>query len=231
MRIFLESGHGFIYMGLVFLMGFLAKGAVSFRYKRLMSDASNLSDCRQKQLKQMKVNFENLYHQGKGMVSAELFADSAVYQIRALGVRAERLSRLGGQAFLWSAFLGVALASGAYAYGLDERWMLYYGAGAALAAFLGAGYTVFLNVGEKREYLRAVLKNQFGNVWKARLDLVSEKKGRNEEKRGEEIAYLKQSLDRIAASKEPREEEKKEEPEFSDSEKEAFEEILKDYFS
>lgn len=231
MRIFLESGHGLFFMGLIFAIGFLMKGAVSFRYRRLIAGAGNLKDSTQKQLKQLKTRFENTYHIGGDVPYLDAFVDNSVCQIRAMGIRAARLNSLGGQAIFISVCLGAAMAAGSWFYALAGNWIFYYlGAGALLAA-LGAIFTGIFNIREKQDFLKAVLKDQLGNVWKAQLHQAEAQKEMKEEKRGQEIAYLKQSLDRIAASKELAADGKKEELTFTDSEKEAFEEILKEYFS
>lgn len=231
MRIFLESGHGLFFMALVFLAGAVMKGAVSFRYKRMIKGAGNLADCKQKQLRQLKTRFENTYRCGKEVPYLEAFVESVLYEVRALGVRTARLSGLGGQALLVSVLLGAFLAAASQYYGIAQSWVLRYSLAAGALALAGGLYVQFLQLGEKRAHLRAVLTDQLGNVWKAKLLEAEALKGKKEERRGQEIAYLKQSLDRIAASQEREAEKKGEEPGFSDSEKEAFEEILKEYFS
>lgn len=227
MRIFLESGHGLFFMGLAFVLGLLMKGAVSFRYQRLTAGAESLGDCKQKQLKKLKTRFENTYRTGGDVPCLEAFVDSSLHQIRTLGFRAARLSSMGGQALALSVCLGLCLAAASWFYQVGRNWVLAYGGAALGLLMLGGFYTGFLNLKEKQSYLRAVLLDQLGNVWKARLD----GKEKKEERREQEISYLKQSLDRIAASKEENFREKPEEPCFSDREQETFEEILKEYFS
>jgi hypothetical protein len=212
---FLSNGNLFYVAAALCLIGAVGKWLASQRYKKLIKQGEALGNAKDKQLRQIKGRFENACRMNGTVPNVEAFVDKSLMNYHYLWTSLEKVDRLGRQMGIFLLFLGGACAYFGYRAGLDVPTamnQLYIGGGMAALLFL---WDMLLDTSEKRRVLGMVLRDYFENSLGSSLnfrreeEMVSDREiglpadGEKLSERGRnDMEYLKQSLDRIAASRE-----------------------------
>ncbi|MCI8514620.1 MAG: hypothetical protein HFI93_08380 [Lachnospiraceae bacterium] len=205
---FLSNGNLFYVAAVLCLIGAVGKWLASQKYKQLMRQGENLGSAKDKQLRQMKGRFENAWRVNGEVPNVEIFVDRGLLEYRFLWTSLEKTDRIGRRMGVLLFLVGGVCAWFGYRAGMEAEVaarQFFTGAGMAALLFL---WDMLLDTGEKRRALGTILKDYFENSLGLRLgfrrgeeteDGMEERLSEREEN---DLAYLKQSLDRIATSRE-----------------------------
>lgn len=232
---FLKDGNLFYVAAVLCLVGAVGKWLVSQRYKRLMKQGENLGNAKDKQLRQLKGRFENACRVNGEVPNVEAFVERGLWEYRFLWTSLEKTDRIGRRMGIFLLFLGGICAWIGYQDGWETETALYQlliGAGSAALLFL---WDLFLDTREKRRSLGTILTDYFENSLGLRLNFrreetVEEGDERLSERQENDLAYLKQSLDRIATSREDSDENNSPHR-LTVEEEHLIQEILKEYLT
>lgn len=230
---FLNDGNLFYVTAALCLIGAAGKWLVSQRYKRLMKQGENLGSAKDKQLRQLKGRFENACRVNGKVPNVKAFVDRGLLEYRFLWTSLEKMSRVSRRMGVVLLFLGGGCAWIGYRAGWETELVmrqLFIGAGMAALLFL---WDMLLDTGEKRRVLGTILTDYFENSLGLRLGFRREEEDGEErlsEREESDLAYLKQSLDRIATSREESEENNPSHR-LTVEEEHLIQEILKEYLT
>ena len=238
---FWENGYLFYAAAALVLIGAVSKWLASQRYKKLIKQGDALGNAKDKQLKQLKGRYENACRVGGSVPNPEIFVERALSEYRYLWTSLEKLDRVCRKDGIFLILAGALAAAAAYRGGAasETAWRQLFGcAGAAGILFL---WDQLLDTKEKRRVLKIELRNYFDNGVGSRLNRLTLPAEREEvpeenpdavlsEQEQSDVAYLKQSLDRIAASREDASEER-ELHRLTAEEESVIKEIIKEYLA
>lgn len=204
---FLKDGNLFYVAAALCLIGAVGKWLASQKYRRLMKQGENLGSAKDKQLRQLKGRFENACRVNGKVPNVEAFVDRGLLEYRFLWTSLEKTDRIGRRMGVVLLFLGGGCAWIGYRAGWGSEAamaQLFMGAGMAALLFL---WDLFLDTGEKRRILGTILTDYFENSLGIRLSFRRGEETEDgeellSEREENDLAYLKQSLDRIATSRE-----------------------------
>ncbi len=230
---FWESGYVFYVAAVVCVLGAAAKWLVSQRYKKLMKQGDSLGNAKDKQLKLMRGRYDNVCRVMGNVPNPRVFVEKSLLDYRFLWTSLERMDRV----CRWSSVF-VLLVGGASVYlgfrlgvSAELSWLrLGEIAGLSAVTFL---WDLLLDTKSKRQGLITVLCHYFENsphVRVGRPALAELELELPQEAAQTEVEYLKQSLDRIAASHElPQEEPARRR--LTPEEESVIKEIVKEYLT
>lgn len=195
MRMFMENSIIFYVMVSVGLLGGLSRIILLFLYGRFMKDAENLGMAKTGLIKQIRLKFENCYRLNYGVKNVNVFVEKYLYKCRIAGISLHRIEQMLGQAMLMTLLLGSGGAVAAFFYGYGiETVVKYFAMGVFVIIFLA-----IIDAITDTDYLHEVLminiqdylENSLANRLEQGVSISKETES--------EIAYMKKSLDQIAA--------------------------------
>lgn len=252
----IKSGM-FIYgLAVLAVIGVLTKVVVTIRYSKLERQAGEAAVTRDNYIRLWKNRFENAYRINKGVNDAGLFVERCVEQCKLFGIRLavwDRINRiLCGTCML----LGMMAVTAEQRAEASAGLMLGHFLMTMCICGLMLLVEYFCETGDKRQRIGVNLEEYFTNVLSLRLqngaetitaesepnrtdiretvsDFRENKAGNRREDYDREMSRdsLKESLEKIAASREPEEDSRRERKSRAKREEDArlIEEILREY--
>lgn len=258
---FIESGVFIYVLAAIAGVGIITKLVSAVRYSKLENQAEDVSTARDTYIRLWKNKFENAYRINKGMNDPELFVERCVNQCKLLGIQLSKWDRLNRVlCSICLVICGVVVTTEVRG-GVETAVTLGHFLTSLSICSLMVFIEVFCETGEKRHRIGLNLTDYFVNTLSHRLQLGVEtataepettaKRGlreqvaelKAEKKAKAEIAHeeaqrdqerellLRESLERIAASREPADEDRREKRSRSRRDEDArlIEEILREY--
>lgn len=252
----IKSGM-FVYgLAVLAVIGALAKIVATIRYSRLERQAAEAALTRDSYIRLWKNRFENTYRINKGITDAGLFVERCLNQCKLFGFRLcvwDRINRVLCGACLLIGVIAVTVEQKAQVgSGLILSHLLMTGCVCGVMLFV----EYVCETGDKRQRIGVNLEDYFANVLLQRLqngmetvtavpepirpepngtvaelreNIAAQRREEYERERTRES--LKESLEKIAASREPAEESRRERKQREKREEDVrlIEEILKEY--
>lgn len=231
MHKFIETNALMYIMVGIGVLGILSKLILVSLYSKLMKDAENMSMAKTRLMKQMKLKFENCYRLNLGVKNVTVFVDKYLHKYKILGISLHRMGGIMDLSMMICVFLG--------GFGSVYKFFNGYTLEYAVKSFvLGVLLVILLFVLDTlidTDYMQEVLiisiQDYLENYLVNRLEQGVTKEVESD------IAYMKRSLEQIAAAstneKEDANEKKKNSEENHDTlgADSIITEILKEYLS
>ena len=254
----IESGIFLYVLAALAGLGIVSKLVCTIRYSRMERQAEDVPAAKDTYIKLWKNKFENTYRINKGMNDAGLFVERCINQCKMLGILLTRWDRLNRVLCGISLLLGLTAVTIGERGGLSTALVLDHLLVTLSICGLMLFVEFFCETGDKRQRIGLDLEEYFVNTLSHRLQLSVEtvtaeseptpaqapvrtademrsepyEKLRRDEPRKESARdSLKESLERIAASREPEEEDRRSKRSRNSREEDVrlIEEILREY--
>lgn len=251
---FIESGVFIYVLAAIAGIGIITKLVSAARYSKLEHQTEDAAVTHDTYIRLWKNKFENAYRINKGMNDPELFVERCVNQCKMMGLQLSKWDRLNRVLCSVCLVLSAAAVTVEVRSGLETALILGHFLTSLSICSLMVFIEVFCETGEKRQRIGLNLSEYFVNTLSNRLqagaetataepelavkrdlrdqvaDLKAEKQESAHREKDREL-FLKESLERIAASREPEEDECRERRSNRRREEDArlIEEILREY--
>lgn len=258
MLAFIESGKFIYVLAALAGVGIITKLVSAIRCARLERQARDVAAARDSYIRLWKNKFENAYRINKGMNDPDLFVERCMNQCKVLGISLNRWDRLNRTLCSLCLVLGIGAAALEISGGVETALALNHFLAALCASGLMVFVEFACETGEKRQRVELNLEDYFVNTLSYRLqagtetvtseipqpvrpelkevtgESRAEKKDvfrRDESRRDADRESLRESLERIAASRDPEEDDRRDKRSRSRREEDArlIEEILREY--
>ena len=163
------------FMILILLLSILLQIMIGVLYQKLINEAEQMQNTEDKNLKQCKVKFEKYYELNREILNISSFTEHALNHMKIGKIKITILSHLSGQAMLLVVLTG---GLGAY-FGIIEGAaigeLLPYYMISLFGLYVYFSITAFVNLGNKKELLKANIVDYLENTMLIRLKSVKEK--------------------------------------------------------
>lgn len=252
----MESGIFFYVLAVLAGIGVITKFIAAIRYGRLERQAEDVPATKDSYIKLWKNKFENAYRINKGMDDAGLFVERCVNQCRLMGIPLNGWDRVNRVLCGGCLLMGTVLITLGERVGADTALIVEYLLTTLSVCGVMLFVEFFCETGDRRQRIGLNLEDYFVNTLSARLRLSAEtvtaepesargpsgdfRQESRERTRREEFCRdemrrdtardsLKESLERIAASREPESDGQREKRSRREEDVRLIEDILREY--
>lgn len=233
---FWENGYLFYVAAAVCLLGVVTKWLASQRYKRLIKQADTPGNAKDKQMKLLRGRYDNAYRVMGNVPNPRVFVEKSLLEYRFLWTSLEKIDHLCRQIGFSMMLIGGAWIYLGVRVGVSvemAREQLLGFVGLSLALLL---WDLMLDTKAKKRHIITALSHYFENVSETRMGrLIQETAGSEATPEPSpvrnELEYLKQSLEHIAAGREEETETPPARRRFSPEEESVIKDIIREYLA
>ena len=198
MRAFLENGAGLAVLAAAGVLGIIIKLITNIRINRLVRQSQNMSEAKDRQLKQWKLRFENTYRMNKGINNVLVYIRKNFMQYRIFGVSMFRVDRIN--VTMACVVIMAAFSFSAYTMLQSMEMMIterYIFAGLFLAGIMLIWERICAT-GEKKESVVTNLADFYENTLVKKLEMGADVKKNERRNRLSEAAMREERRSRLS---------------------------------
>jgi len=159
----------YIMVGLC-IIGVVTKVITGVVYQSTLQASQNIGETGNRWIKQILMRFETSYQLKMNVNNVDKFVDKYVYRRKFMWIHLYTLENMSGKMLILSLMTGMAGAFLAYVTECGQTTVLYTLAVGVAGAGMLMLFEVFINVGQKKEIIKANIEDYLENYLKVKLE-------------------------------------------------------------
>ncbi|MCD8011248.1 MAG: hypothetical protein LUF34_10935 [Lachnospiraceae bacterium] len=158
-----DGGRGLVVLAVICLLGLLWRQRAARRYRRIARQCENLDTTRDRRLRALRSQFEELSHLRNGIENLPIFLRRALGNDRVRGLTLRRWDAMANAAAFLDLLGGLLLAAVAFTRNQDIRTIVFYGASGVVLGAVGVLTGILTDNAGREEQALICLQDAFEN--------------------------------------------------------------------